>query len=886
MNIKQKFLTLSIRHQISLFVIIGSTICLLLILALFSLYTNILLNIHIRKRKEYYYKKYQDIIESEVQFLNFLLYQHEQLLKGFNSQIYYFGLSQNDLYDTMINYDKNLIKNIKNIEEINSTEIENENIKYYLLSFSNDPFYESKAFNLLASTHSSIDNQLDILTNFRIPYLGEDFKIVNDYVFVRLSEESLYTMNKNRIIEIRENSNGNITNYYDNLITNYVKKYTHFMNEYKKGELNFFDIFFNSKFFLFENYVNETYLQEKYRNNVKNYLNDISCHFHFIDYLTEATFVTDNGNKNDVKFLEQNTIIPNYIDIIFSIIYNYSNINVIPVNHGNNKILSVNLCYAFLYKQMIFLNLTYEKNILVQEKLDEIYSKINKSELNIGDCILDKKYNFDTEQNAYDILNIKFDKFYSIKNSRELSMMKISNTILGNNLLCIKYTFPDYDSILNFKPDFFTLEQINLYSFKTLYEVKHYENNMISFFRNCQFFIILFLLYLWIIISFYLIFRLKKIFVEVTDPINNLINIINKLEVKEEDMLKYESDDTINELFKLCNELLVGKYKQKISHDSELDNQIFKKENKGNNLNDFNNLKLNRKLIEDMIENKNEYNIKGDEILTFKLNDHLDDKKGTELNKTNKNKKNDKADMRKTLLINRKIGKANENNDLINSIHNSIKKTKSINNVLNILNKKMSFDINLLNNSDNLILTEYKSDEEILEIEILLNYKHLYDIVDLSFNYDLKKDNKFICKNSKLLYKSNTHNHGKSHKIKYKRKISSSKISTGEKKDNNLNEKEIKEDLKMKKEEFDKSVVDAYNIRNVLFVWYEEAKYFKGIEFLQSNHTKELNNLFNFIGNENEKRDARLKSNLSINDIANTKQQKKIHNSKKQMSKY
>ena len=105
---------------------------------------------------------------------------------------------------------------------------------------------------------------------------------------------------------------------------------------------------------------------------------------------------------------------------------------------------------------MIFLNLTHKKNIFVKEKLDQIYSKLNKSELNIGDCILDKKYNFNTKQNAYDILNIKFDKFYSIKNSREYSMMKISDTILGNNLLCIKYTFPDYDSILNFKPDFFT----------------------------------------------------------------------------------------------------------------------------------------------------------------------------------------------------------------------------------------------------------------------------------------------------------------------------------------------------------------------------------------------------------------------------------------------
>ena len=262
MNIKKHFLTLSIRHQISSVIIISSVISLLLILAVFSLYTNIILNIHMRKRKEYYFQKYQDIIESEIKFQTFLLYQHEQLIKGFNSQIYYFGLSQNDLYETYITYGKDIIKNYKEIKEIDLTEPENENIRYYLLSFSNDPYLEGRAFNLLASTHSSIDNQLDILKNFTIPYLGDNFKLVNDYVFVRLSEGSLYTMNKTRIIEIGRNSeNGNISKYYDNLINSYVQKYKYFMNDYKKGELNLIDIFFINKFYIFKNYVNQTYLK-------------------------------------------------------------------------------------------------------------------------------------------------------------------------------------------------------------------------------------------------------------------------------------------------------------------------------------------------------------------------------------------------------------------------------------------------------------------------------------------------------------------------------------------------------------------------------------------------------------------------------------------------
>ena len=119
MKIKKKFLTLSIRHQISSVIVILTIICLLLILSLFSLYTNIMVNIHIRKRKQYYYQKYQDIVDSKIKFQSFLLYQHEQLIKGFNSQIYYYGLSQKDLYDTMISNKEEFIKYYKIFKLLN-----------------------------------------------------------------------------------------------------------------------------------------------------------------------------------------------------------------------------------------------------------------------------------------------------------------------------------------------------------------------------------------------------------------------------------------------------------------------------------------------------------------------------------------------------------------------------------------------------------------------------------------------------------------------------------------------------------------------------------------------------------------------------------------------
>ena len=875
MNIKQQFLTLSIRHQITLSIIVLTLTCLLLCLSVLSLYANIMTNILALKRKEYFYQKYQDIVESEIKFQSMLLYQHEHLIKGFNSQIYYYGLSQDDLYDTKIKYEKDLIKTY---EETTEMDYENskDNFVYYIKYFSDNAYMDSKVFNLLASTHSSVDNQLNILRNFRVPYLGESFKIVNDYVFVRLREQSLYSTNRTRIKEIEDISSGNFSKYYDDLVDFYSQKYRNFMNEFKKGELPFMDIFFPDKYDLFLNYVNETYLNINFKNNIKKYLDGISSNFHFIDYVTEKTFITDNGDKKNGIFLGQNSILPDYINIFFSKYHNASDINVIPVFSTNNTIMSVSLCYAFLYKQMIFLNLTEEKNIFGEEKLNEIYNKLKKGVSNIGDCILDKKYNFDTKQNAFEILNIKFDKLYSIKNSREISLVKLSDSILGNSLICIKYTFPDYISLFDFKPTFFTLDQLNLYCFKIFYEPKHYEDDMETFFLNCQFFMIMLLILLWVAISFYLVFRIKKLFKEVIDPINNLINVINKLEVNEENMLKYESDDTINELFQLCNNLLLGKYKQKNIHDSELDKNEGKNENNGN-MNNLNNLKLNIKLVEDMIENKNDFNLKGDEILTFKINDYLSNAKMGYRN--NNIQLNNNNEMRKTVIVKRKLGKKNNANyDIINAIQSNIKKTRSINQAINNLNKKYSFDINLMNISDSLIQTENKNDDDAIEIEILINYKHLYDIVDLIYNYDIKYDKKFISKINKLLYKNNMSNYSKNYyKKKSKNKFTSSKNSIEDKNDNNSGI-DTKDDSKIKIEEFDKSVILAYEAVDFLFIWYEEAKYFKSVAFLQNNHSKELNNLFNIIpGNENKK-----PNNQLISEI----QRKKTEISKKQAFKF
>jgi len=856
MNFKQKLLTLSIKYQISILIILLSILCLLFVLGLFHLYTNIIINMQKRKRKEYFYRRYKELIDSKIRFQTFLLYQYEQLIKGFNSQIYYYGLSKNDLYDTMINYKDDLIKNYEETtEEDYDPDLPDDEKLYYLYSFSDDIYMNSKVYYSLANTHSSIDNQLKGIRNFRITYLGSNTRIINEYTFVPLSQGSIYSVNRTRIKEVEELSKGNFVQYYDDLINEYVNKYKNFMNDFKKGELPFMDIFFKDKYYIFANYVNETYLRDVYRNDVNEYINNISYHFHFINYSSKKIFFTDNGDQNKVTFIEENSIIPYYLYFIFTQIQKSLDINTIPMFFENNTILSTNLCYSFLYKQIMLINSMSVKDVFDEEKINSIYNSLKKGVSNIGDCILDKKYNYDTKQNAYDVLNVKFNKYYSMKNRREFSLFKLSDTILSENFFCLKYSFPDFSSILNFKPTFFTLDQINLYSFSTFYEPVRYYGNVQTFYSNVEYLIVLCLLYLWILIFFYLVWRAKKLFVEVIEPINNLTNMINKLDVKEDNVLKYEPDDNINELFKLCNDLLLGKYKQKILHDNEINTE--KVEN-NKSLSNFNNLKINRRLIEEMMENKNEYNLQGDEIITFKINDYLNQRKIVIKNNMNQNQYKN-YDLRRSAML-----KNNPNESNYNNIQEKIKKTATIEQAINALEKKMTFEVNNTNNFESL-MPIVQSEENIIERQMLLNYKDLYFIEELLFHYDYKSEGKFVSRHNKLLYKNNLGNYNKFLKLRTKNKISVGKpINKEENNDeSSINEKERKSaSVKIRIEDFDKSVLSTYETRNLLFLWYEQAKYFKGIEFLQNNHVKELNDLCNF----NFENEAKKQSNKEVQE--------------------
>ena len=276
-------------------------------------------------------------------------------------------------------------------------------------------------------------------------------------------------------------------------------------------------------------------------------------------------------------------------------------------------------------------------------------------------------------------------------------------------------------------------------------------------------------------------------------------------------------------------------------HESELEIEKMEKE-KNNNLN---NLKIDRKIIEEMIENKDQYNNVENDIFVYKL---LQDK----------SKINIKAFSRERKKLNTVIDKPENNNiysenkDLLD-LNYEPQNPQNRNEKVNLMYKKLSANDAFIlqglhrnnSNNNNSNSNKNENDDNILEMQAAFNYKSLFEIVDFVFNYDIESDRDFIPKKNKLLYKQNLKNYNKLKKGRSRKifSIHTKEDNKSENIDKNSAINEIKDDANIKIEDFDRSVVDAYNSKNLLFIWYQEAKYFRSVDFLQKDHDKELKDL-------------------------------------------
>ena len=186
MNLKIWLLTLSIKKQIYITIIVLNIFCFLVIIAIFGSFAYEILKEEYKQKKLYFYNKYEDYIESCFYFQNYFFLQYEEIIKKMQKQIWEhhksfikYPINSNFITSSYaienINYDP--------IKLINLTQKESNSINKYIL------------YNFCFSeTPNSCENISLNLNDFWKLFLPLEFyHNINESFPIPLYEESIMT---------------------------------------------------------------------------------------------------------------------------------------------------------------------------------------------------------------------------------------------------------------------------------------------------------------------------------------------------------------------------------------------------------------------------------------------------------------------------------------------------------------------------------------------------------------------------------------------------------------------------------------------------------------------------------------------------------------------
>ena len=646
MSLKARFLKLPLDAQIFSSLMIMITLVAALIIFISEEFTSVHIKYMLSTKKEYYYRMQQNIIESNIFFMNLCLLQYENLIKLFNYQFYNYLRDKDSLEKFSLN-DLNRI----DVSNFYLYVLSDDNITDFDPSMNNEDsiyiYYFPKASSSIIQmvnafvkiNYFSYLNDEKSAINFRIPYLG-NISLIGEYVISFPAYGFLFSMNGSKIKQVYEYHNGNYDIYFNfvkerkELNFNFYKKY---FEDFTNKKLLFMDIMFKLRSSIFENYNRINNTDEK-----EEYIRKQSIYFQNIYYQNDSTWFFDEWNSDNSRFLGTNNMVHNYLDFILFHLSSKIDIVSVPFDHDTNNVISKNLCYFFLMKQIIFMNITSEEKIdeFNSDFFDYIYNEIfNKKEINITDCQLRKYY---TSQMGKQIrINTTFYNYYDLHYIYQAYMFQLRENDMFSNIFTVLYSYPNYLCLKEFFPNFFSIEQLNFMSYSFSGEISIMIDSSKHFLNNVKYLMILLLLYIWLILFFILRIISLRIIREVTEPIIRLTDIINLNNINDinqnEDIFEYKLDEEINEFFLLCKKLINGEIR-----DNNLNVQTKVNSDKNNNKN--NNMIINNKMILELIENQKSLNKDDKEIYLLKQIYSSNSNNARKRRKTNKSSKHNNKD--------------------------------------------------------------------------------------------------------------------------------------------------------------------------------------------------------------------------------------------------
>ena len=778
MNLKAKFLTLSMKEQICITIFALYLFCILVLLSICCSLAYEILKEDFNQKKLYFYDKYKQYFESCFYFQNFCILQYEEILKRTQKQMWD-HLQVSPKYNFSSNF-KNIASNklsrigISSYYPINNTLLNTTNTDELLFYTCFDNSQGSigqctSMENLITNQYSSLSSLIsshDIHKSFKIPIY--DIPIFDTPVIFNINRYTMYSFDSSKMIQKVHEICGNefslskIYNYFEN-------KQNIMINDVKNKLKFFFQSKHNLIMHLFEKIINEIIAQ--YHITFSNYIYE-NLAYSTIGYFTVIDYSNDNfyliNSLDDYYFFYhiESNIIKDYLYFIHSRISLFIDIYYIPLYIQNDTLISPDLCNLFLLKQIDYYT--------GQNNVDELFEKIKKGKSKIEDCFIDIDI-LNSQPEVRDVLNLRFNNFLIVSNyTINEGILNLQNT----PYYYIKFTAPNYNSLKDFKSDYFILDQINYYLFASFRDAIKCINLLKQVSSNCFYLIILLILYNWTLCLIVNLFIYFKVINQLTEPFKKLQEAVESSSIKDENNFVYEYDEIINELFMTCKELITGK---------------IDKSNDEKGLSNFNILSLPKDIQKDIEENRYLKNL----IINNDIMNQL-------------------IMQQQTMMDFSKNIKLNEFNSIQTTDNNDIKKNISS---IRIQSININSSDNLIsNNSNNLNTISNKKTikNEVKEIEDREPYKKLFQISQYLYYYQNKTDNNYIQinDNDKMIK-------DESQMSKFSRnKIKKDSIKVNEKFYQSIR----RGDSNVLNDSYKNLSINMINNRSLSYLWYMEAK--------------------------------------------------------------
>ena len=674
MALMEKFLQQSLRYQIDFFLIFLFVITLFLIFS-FSLSISWMQFRFIKEKKnEYFLSMERSIMESNIYFINICLLQYENIVKFFNSQLYHYNNNMTVLLDFYYrifispSYTQSKVYAFNNISDLNDypdydISSSEDDKKTFIYCASNDSETCQIIIRLISANTLANLNQLRGIRNFLIPFYG-NIHLTEEIVILLNKFETLFCINNTKIKEIFKIYK-NIENIMDQAnfnIENDYQFHQKYVEEYSNNKIKLMDLMYNKTYFIFEKYKSLKDAIEK-----EDYIKDHSIYFQSVDYQTDTTTFFNSWKKGETKIIGENKIIPDYISWMLFNISKKLDVITLPIDYINKKLISKNLCYYFIIKQIYFLiaktDYTYDIN-----EIHKIYDKINSSDItDINDCKLNKYY--DDISETIEIRD-KFFNYFDLENVDDAYFYKLIKSHPGSFIYEMKSTYPNFDCLKLFYPNFFSFNQLDFYSYTLGANLSRIMSSSDEYIDNANSLMVIILWFFWLFITLIFIILMVIIVPKITNPIVRLTQIINlnANDLKGEDIFEYELDDDINNFFSLCKNLIEG---EMINNDLKL-KEILEDKNLDDSSN--NNMIINNKMILELIENQKKLNNNDKDIFLLKES-NINEKKlrNTKSLKLRDKNFNDIKNLDVIKLISLNSGENSEKNSLYSTKEKPIK---------------------------------------------------------------------------------------------------------------------------------------------------------------------------------------------------------------------